>query len=144
MLPLGISFFTLQAIAYAVDVHRGVISATRSIFEFALFKSFFPQLVAGPIMRAKDLIYQFQEKHRFEISNLKTGLLLIAGGIFKKTFVGDQQERLLISFFVIPLHTIGPLCGLPYFCIYINRWGFFRLLRYCNRLREDSGLRYSR
>ncbi len=90
ILPLGISFFTLQAIAYAVDVYRGVIPATRSFFDFTLFLSFFPQLVAGPIMRAKDLIYQFQEKHTFRFENFRGGLLLIASGIFKKTFVADQ------------------------------------------------------
>lgn len=102
ILPLGISFFTLQAIAYAVDVYRGTIPATRSFFDFTLFLSFFPQLVAGPIMRAKDLIYQFQEKHSFQIGNLKTGLLLIAGGIFKKTFVADRAGEVVDVIFQNP------------------------------------------
>ncbi len=102
LLPLGISFFTLQSIAYAVDVYRGELRATRNIVDYTLFISFFPQLVAGPIMRAKDLMHQFQEKHPFQVENLKAGLLLIAAGIFKKTFVADRAGELVDTVFQNP------------------------------------------
>ena len=103
ILPLGISFFTLQSIAYAVDVYRGTIPATRKFTDFLLFLSFFPQLVAGPIMRAGDLIHQFSEKHPFQEKNLRLGLALIAFGIFKKTIVADQAGELVDTVFADPL-----------------------------------------
>jgi D-alanyl-lipoteichoic acid acyltransferase DltB (MBOAT superfamily) len=90
IMPIGISFFTLQAIAYAIDVYRKEIAHHSSIFDFTLFLTFFPQLVAGPIMRAKDLIYQFSEKKLFSSRNLKEGLGLIVLGLIKKTLIGDQ------------------------------------------------------
>ena len=95
ILPMGISFFTLQAIAYAVDVYRGVIPATRNLFQFALFLSFFPQLVAGPIMRAKDLLHQFSEKHGFDRENLEAGIGLILLGLFKKTIIADPVGEIV-------------------------------------------------
>lgn len=102
ILPLGISFFTLQAISYAVDVYRRTITATRNPFDFTLFLTFFPQLVAGPIMRAQDIIHQFNEKHRFDSDALRSGLLLIAMGLFKKTLVGDGAGIVVDEVFAKP------------------------------------------
>lgn len=102
ILPLGISFFTLQSIAYTVDVYRGTIAPTRKFSDFLLFLSFFPQLVAGPIMRAGDLIHQFSEKHPFLEKNLRAGLALIALGIFKKTLVADQAGEVVDQIFASP------------------------------------------
>ena len=90
ILPMGISFFTLQSIAYAVDVYRGQIPATKSPYQFTLFISFFPQLVAGPIMRARELLDQFSERHPFRRENLEIGLYLVALGLFKKTLIADE------------------------------------------------------
>src|ERR1043165_6571519 len=67
-LPLGISFFTFQVIAYQVDVYRGDIEAESSFLRFAVFKSFFPQLIAGPIVRARDFLPQLRERARFDPS----------------------------------------------------------------------------
>jgi len=102
MLPLGISFFTLQAISYAVDVYRGEIPATRSIFDMTLFLSFFPHLVAGPIVRAKILIHQFRERHPFQMENFQRGVALVAFGLFKKTLVADPTGSLVDSVFANP------------------------------------------
>ncbi len=102
VLPMGISFFTLQAIAYAVDVYRGTIPAGRSIFSFSLFLSFFPQLVAGPIMRAKDLLHQFGEEHRFQFENFRAGTSLIILGLFKKTIVADPAGTIVDPIFADP------------------------------------------
>ncbi len=102
VLPLGISFFTLQAISYAVDVYRGDVPATRSIFDMTLFLSFFPHLVAGPIVRAKVLIHQFAEKHPFKWENFHSGMALVAWGLFKKTLVADQTAVVVDSVFASP------------------------------------------
>ncbi len=98
----GDLLFTLQAIAYAVDVYRGTIPATRSFFDFTLFLSFFPQLVAGPIMRAKDLIYQFSQDHPFRREDLEVGLRLVALGLFKKTIVADPVGETVDKIFGNP------------------------------------------
>ena len=65
LLPVGISFYTFQAVGYSVDVYRGTIKAEHNFMTYALFVSFFPQLVAGPIERAKNLLPQFHEEHQF-------------------------------------------------------------------------------
>ncbi|MBM9575784.1 MBOAT family protein [Leptospira sp. 201903070] len=100
MLPMGISFFTLQAISYAVDVYRGTVPQARSLFQFALFLSFFPQLVAGPIIRAQDMLHQFLENYTYRKENLLPGVRQLAWGLFKKTFVADP-----ISLTVDPVFT---------------------------------------
>jgi len=102
ILPMGISFFTLQAMAYSVDVYRGIIPASKSLFDFTLFISFFPQLVAGPIMRAKDLIDQFRERHIFNREDFEAGLRLIAWGFFKKSFIADPFGQYVDSVFNAP------------------------------------------
>ncbi|MDF3822038.1 MBOAT family protein [Leptospira sp. 96542] len=99
LLPMGISFFTLQAVSYAVDVYKGVIQKTNSVFHFGLFISFFPQLVAGPILRASDVLHQFLESKEFKYENLKQGLKQLFWGIFKKTFIADP-----ISYVIDPIY----------------------------------------
>ena len=106
ILPMGISFFTLQAIAYVVDIYRREIEPTKSIFQFALFLSFFPQLVAGPIMRAKDLLHQFTLPHRFNKENLEVGLRGISLGLFKKTLIADPIGDALAPLYAAP-HEYG-------------------------------------
>lgn len=101
VLPMGISFFTLQAIGYAVDIYRGTIPAGR-IYGFALFLSFFPQLVAGPIMRAKDLLFQFEQEHRLTYENVRAGMGLIALGLFKKTMMADPAGEVVDRVFQSP------------------------------------------
>ncbi len=89
LLPVGISFYTFQSMAYTIDVYRGQISPERNIFRFALYVAFFPQLVAGPIERAANILPQFREHHRFDYSRVVSGLRLILWGIFKKVVIGD-------------------------------------------------------
>ncbi|TGK06216.1 MBOAT family protein [Leptospira fletcheri] len=95
LLPMGISFFTLQAIAYAVDVYRGHVERAKNLFQFGLFLSFFPQLVAGPIIRAQDMLHQFLEEYRFQKDNLLPGIRQVAWGLFKKTFVADPIATII-------------------------------------------------
>jgi alginate O-acetyltransferase complex protein AlgI len=102
ILPMGISFFTLQAVSYAVDVYRGVVKPAKSIFHFGLFLSFFPQLVAGPILRASDVLHQFLEPKNFERENLNKGLKQFFWGVFKKTFIADPITATIDPVFADP------------------------------------------
>lgn len=89
MLPVGISFFTFQALSYTVDVYRGRLRPTRSWVDFFVFVSFFPQLVAGPIERATNLLPQFRRPRRFDCEAAQQGVCLILYGLFKKMAVAD-------------------------------------------------------
>lgn len=74
ILPMGISFYTFQSLSYTIDVYKGDIKAEKNFVNFALYISFFPQLVAGPIERADRLLPQFYEKHKFSYDNVTNGL----------------------------------------------------------------------
>ena len=89
LLPVGISFYTFQAVGYSIDVYRGTIRAEKNFITYALFVSFFPQLVAGPIERAKNLLPQFHEKHSFNSENVIEGFKLMIWGFFMKLCVAD-------------------------------------------------------
>jgi D-alanyl-lipoteichoic acid acyltransferase DltB (MBOAT superfamily) len=88
-MPLGISFFTFQVVAYLVDVYRREIPAERSLLVFAVFKSFFAQLVAGPIVRGKDLLPQLRSPVAFDGSRMHRGAWLVLCGLFLKVGVAD-------------------------------------------------------
>ena len=90
LLPVGISFYIFQALGYMIDVHRGSIKPERNFFTYALFVSFFPQLVAGPIERSTNLLVQFYEKHKFDEEKAITGLTLMLWGYFLKLVVADR------------------------------------------------------
>lgn len=90
LLPVGISFYTFQALGYVIDVRRGEIPAERNFLRYALFLSFFPQLVAGPIERSKNLMRQMYEPHAFDPERVKDGLLLMGWGFFQKLVVADR------------------------------------------------------
>lgn len=89
ILPIGISFYTFQAIAYVVDVYRGDIDAQKHFGKYAAFISFFPQLVAGPIERSKHLLPQIIKNSKIEYKDMSYGLLLMAWGFYKKLVVAD-------------------------------------------------------
>jgi D-alanyl-lipoteichoic acid acyltransferase DltB (MBOAT superfamily) len=90
VLPVGISFYTFQAMSYTIDVYRGELRARRSLPDLAVFVSFFPHLVAGPIQRASFLLPQVEEPRRFTIENARTGFGLICWGFFKKLVIADN------------------------------------------------------
>ena len=89
LLPVGISFYTFQAVGYSIDVYRGDIKAERNVVTYALFVSFFPQLVAGPIERAKNLLPQFHEEHTFNVQDVIEGFKKMVWGFFMKLCVAD-------------------------------------------------------
>ena len=90
ILPVGISFYTFQALSYTIDVYRGKIEPTKDIVAFFAFIAFFPQLVAGPIERATNLLPQFLKKREFNYNNATDGMRLILWGLFKKIVVADN------------------------------------------------------
>ena len=94
-LPVGISFFTFQSLSYVIDVYRGKTKAEKNFFRYALFVSFFPQLVAGPIERSSNLLGQFQEKHAFDSREAAKGFMLMIWGYFMKVVVADRVAMLV-------------------------------------------------
>ncbi|MCI8295267.1 MAG: MBOAT family protein [Lachnospiraceae bacterium] len=90
VLPVGISFYTFQALSYTMDVYRGEIYAEKNFFRYALFVSFFPQLVAGPIERSKNLLKQLAHPAPFAFGQARDGFLLMLWGFFLKVVLADR------------------------------------------------------
>ena len=90
ILPVGISFYTFQALSYSVDVYRGEVAPEHDFFRYALFVSFFPQLVAGPIERSKNLLTQLREPRKFDFGYAFDGILLMLWGFFLKIVLADR------------------------------------------------------
>lgn len=90
ILPVGISFYTFQALSYTMDVYRNEIYAEKNFFRYALFVSFFPQLVAGPIERSKNLLKQLGMPKKFNFEKVKEGILLMLWGYFLKMILADR------------------------------------------------------
>ena len=95
ILPVGISFYTFQTIGYLIDVWKGKTEAEKSFLRFALFVSFFPQLVAGPIERSSSLLAQLREPAEFDYDRVKDGLLLMLWGYFEKMWIADRAAILV-------------------------------------------------
>lgn len=90
IIPVGLSFYTFQTMSYSIDVYQKTIKANKNIVEFLCFVSFFPQLVAGPIERARKLLPQFKNNRIFDVKKSKEGLRQILWGLFKKIVVADN------------------------------------------------------
>jgi D-alanyl-lipoteichoic acid acyltransferase DltB (MBOAT superfamily) len=102
VLPIGISFFIFQAVGYTIDVYRGEMLPEKNPFRYALFVSFFPQLVAGPIERSKNLLMQLKEERSFDADNAREGLLTMAFGIFMKMVVADNISTVIDPVYASP------------------------------------------
>ena len=127
-LPIGISFYTFQTITYSIDIYRGHLKPSKSFREFAIFVTFFPQIVAGPILRAKEFLPQLYEKMdklkisklrliTIEKSALKIGVAMMALGFFKKMFFADNIAPMVNEIFAMPV-------GLESFTIIWGAIGF--------------------
>ena len=108
LLPVGVSFYTFQSMSYTIDVYRNRMPAERHLGIFALYVSFFPQLVAGPIERATHLLPQFRDSHRFEYARVTSGLRLILWGFFKKVVIADQLALFVQQVYGSPGQWHGP------------------------------------
>ena len=101
LLPVGISFYIFQALGYAIDIYRGEIEPEYNFFKYALFVSFFPQLVAGPIERSKRLLPQINKIYnkKIQLSNIYHGVLYIVWGLFLKMVIADRISILVDNVF---------------------------------------------
>ncbi len=109
ILPIGISFYTFEAICYVVDIYRGHIKPADSLRDFALYISFFPKLVAGPIIRAADFLPQLKNKISITAENFKIGLTIIAWGLVKKVIFADNIAVFANAFFADPTKYPGSI-----------------------------------
>lgn len=99
ILPVGISFYTFQTMSYTIDIYRNRLTPTKSLLDFSVFVAFFPQLVAGPIERAKHLLPQITHLNTPTRTQIKEGVALIILGLFKKVMIGDASGRLVDRIF---------------------------------------------
>jgi D-alanyl-lipoteichoic acid acyltransferase DltB (MBOAT superfamily) len=123
VLPIGISFYTFQSMSYTIDVYRGNLKPTSDIVDYLAFVTFFPQLVAGPIERATNLLPQFQVPRRFDYARATDGARQILWGFFKKMVVADNLGPIVTAYYHLPDRQTGPelafatvLFGLQIYC----------------------------
>lgn len=107
LLPIGLSFHTFQAMSYTIEVYRGNQKAERHFGIYALYVMFYPQLVAGPIERPQNVIHQFYEKHQFNWEKTKSGLMMMAWGLFKKVVIADRLAMIVDSAYNNPSEKNG-------------------------------------
>jgi D-alanyl-lipoteichoic acid acyltransferase DltB (MBOAT superfamily) len=102
VLPVGISFYTFQTLSYTIDIYRRQLRPTRHFLDFALYVAFFPQLVAGPIERARSLLPRISNPRKFDKSQFSEGIHLILQGLFKKVFIADNLGLIVDRIFLLP------------------------------------------
>jgi len=98
-LPIGISFYTFKTLTYTFDVYRNDMKPTKSFWDYALFVAFFPQLIAGPIARAKDLLPQIRDSRKLNLKGFYEGCYLIFWGLFQKIYIADNLAQIVNPFF---------------------------------------------
>ena len=125
LLPVGISFYTFQAVGYTIDVYRGDIKAEKHLGIYALFVSFFPQLVAGPIERARNLLPQFREKKEFLLHNFSAGIKLTIWGYFLKLVLADRLAMYVNAVYNNVEHHSGSSLALASFLFSFQIYGDF-------------------
>ena len=149
LLPVGISFFTFQALGYSIDVYRGQTKVERSFPTYALFVSFFPQLVAGPIERSRNLLPQFRQSHRFCYDEVMVGVRLMVWGYFMKLVLADRcgiyvdtvfnnidkhnGGSYLVASLLFPFQIYGDFAGYSLIAIGVARILGFRLMENFHR-----------
>lgn len=121
LLPVGISFYTFQALGYTMDVYRGDVEAESNFLRYALFVSFFPQLVAGPIERSGSLLEQLKERQSFDFLRARVGFLRMLWGLFQKMVVADRLAMLVNTVYNAPEEQSGAAVALAtvFFCFQI-------------------------
>jgi alginate O-acetyltransferase complex protein AlgI len=121
ILPIGLSFHTFQAMSYTIEVYRGHQKAERHFGIYSLYVMFYPQLVAGPIERPQNLLWQFRKEHKFEYDNVTSGLRLMVWGMFKKVVIADRLAIVVNGVYDHPhdSHGISVLLAMVFFSIQI-------------------------
>ncbi len=139
ILPIGISFHTFQSMSYTIDVYRGEIRATRNVVEYGAFVLFFPQLVAGPIVRAKDYLPQIAKPRRYDAARFNEGGYLILWGMFKKVVIADNLSPIVDTVFAAPSGSVtGAMAMVAIYAfafqIYCDFSGYTDIARGCAKL----------
>jgi D-alanyl-lipoteichoic acid acyltransferase DltB (MBOAT superfamily) len=138
VLPVGISFYTFQSMAYSIDVYRGTMRPTRDLLAFMVAVAFFPHLVAGPIQRAGSLLVQVERPRVWRWEAVESGLALMLWGFLKKVAIADAIAPLVDRAMTDAGHlgSLGLLCGLYLFAvqIYCDFSGYSDVARGCSRL----------
>jgi D-alanyl-lipoteichoic acid acyltransferase DltB (MBOAT superfamily) len=125
MLPIGISFYTFQSMSYVIDVYRRALKPTRNLIQFATFVSFFPHLVAGPIMRPASLLPQVGSQRRFSLGQFYDGAFLILWGLVEKVVVADNLALVVNDLFGRWQHLDGGSCLLALYAFAFEIYGDF-------------------
>ncbi len=125
LLPLGISFYTFQGVGYLIDVYYDKVSAEKNYGKTLLFLSYFPQVVQGPISKAKSLLPQLGEGNRFDYTKFKFGLQLVLWGLLKKLIVGDILAGFVSTVIATPQEFAGAGELLAVVCAYLQLYGDF-------------------
>lgn len=107
ILPIGISFYTFQSMSYTIDIYRGELVPPKSFLDFSVFVTYFPHLVAGPILRATSMLPQVLNLRKIRLDQMGEGCYLIFWGLFQKVFVADNLARMVDTVF----NTAGPYQG---------------------------------
>ncbi len=133
ILPIGISFYTFQALTYVIDIYRGDSEPSDSIIDVSLFVTFFPQLLMGPIERARNILPQLKTERRFNRTLFKEGFVLITIGMFKKVIIGDTAGKVVNQVFADPAYytSIELIMGIVLFTIqlYADFSGYTNIAR---------------
>jgi alginate O-acetyltransferase complex protein AlgI len=108
LMPLGISFYTFQAISYTIEVYRGTHPPEKHFGRFALYVAFFPTVLSGPIERSDSLLPQFSERHDFAYDRVTNGLKMMAWGLFQKVVIADCLAQLVNTVYIQPEKFPGP------------------------------------
>lgn len=108
--PVGISFFTFQAVGYMLDVYHGRVKAEKNLLDYVLFVSFFPQVTSGPISTAEDLIPQIKATHKFDYEQGKQGLKQLLWGMFIKVVIADRLGLFVDTVYTNYIHYSGATC----------------------------------
>ena len=120
LLPVGISFYTFQTLSYTIDIYYNRMKPEKHFGRFALYVSFFPQLVAGPIERAKRLLPQFKIDHSFDYERVRNGIVLIMWGLFKKAVIADRVSEYINIVFASPEDHFGLQIWISMMLFYIQ------------------------
>jgi alginate O-acetyltransferase complex protein AlgI len=129
-LPIGLSFHTFQSLSYVIEVYRGKQKAERHFGIYALYVMFYPQLVAGPIERPQQFLYQFYDKHQFEYNRVKTGLVRMGWGFFKKMAVADNLALIVNPAYAHPGDYAAPALLVASICFTLQL--YFDFSAYCD------------
>jgi alginate O-acetyltransferase complex protein AlgI len=116
ILPIGLSFYTFQAMSYTIEVFRRHQKTERHFGIFALYVMFFPQILAGPIERPQNMLHQYHEEHFFDYQRVADGLKLMVWGLFKKIVIADRLAVFVNTYYADPSNASGPLLAVATAC----------------------------